>query len=219
VAELTIAELLLKLLTEWRSITKPRQLDLLRLCNRKYEELEQTHATFMHMLREVRDLIEKSARDRGLGNEDPGAPLRRLEDKRSEGRASRLARHQQASLYADGAFADQRSVLKTVPQPIVDAVQSVMRSYAEYFESGGAYDHELGRIILDVHLGLAQLSGDAEVGEALHRGLLEKIERADKALELSWVRFSRDYYRAYATFADHGIFVKDKGSDNVQGKS
>lgn len=208
-AELTLADLLLKLLTEWRSITRPRQRDLLRLCNQKYAELEKTHISFMSMLREAYDLVDRTMRHGGQGNEDFLEAFRKLENQRYDGRQARLAQYEQARLYAGGAFANQSSIIKAVPEPVADAVKTMMESYVHYFQMDGMYAHELGHVFSHID---NLVRGDALAPQdvkAIGKRILDMNRNSRSVLELDWIRFSRDYYRAYAIFADHGIFAAD----------
>lgn len=212
-AELNLADLVLKLIKEWRTITKPRQLDLLRICNQKYKEMEEAHTSFTRILSDIQDIVDKAYRLGDKNNESPLEQIRVLERERFDGRQKRLSQYEQASLYASEAFADRNSFLKTVPDPIIQAVQALMISYVDYFKREGAYNHELGHVFFNLAKVLDRKATDPKsINFQPHdiSNIASMIASAHSAFEMSWIRFSRDYYRVYSTFADHGIFAAEK---------
>lgn len=204
-AALTLADLLLKLITEWNSITKPRQRDLLRLCAGKAGQLESTHLTFIRSLSQARDLVYKAERDKGRTNDDLNGILREMEDLRREGRQLRLANYEQATTYAFGISTNNKSVLRHVPNEIVEAVKSMMFAYAEYFESEKSYDHELARVFRYLEFALQKVTEDADSSSEVWKNSLAKIDQAVSTIEKSWIRFSGAYARALVVFGDHGV--------------
>lgn len=208
--ELNLVELILKLVKEWRAIAKPRQADLLRLCNLKYKEMEENHENFVRILADIQDIFDKTRWLRDKNNESPLEQIRILEKIRYDGRQKRLSQYEQASLYASELFTNRASLLKTVPNPIIEAVQAMMSSYVDYFNTNGLYDHELARVFIGITAILNRKAKDLETIKLQECDLFDiesMIVSAQSTFEMSWIRFSRDYYRAYATFADHGIFV------------
>lgn len=211
VAEGTFVELFMTLLKEWLSLTKDRQRDLLRLCNVKFQELQVTHEEFMRSLDELLDIVQR-ARHHGAGNNaDPLAEVALIERRRREGRQMRLARYQEAKVYAEETFINDTRVYKTVPQAIIDTVRTTMRSYVAYFSRDHKYDHDLGHAIREVarYLQLAHESGSADSHEVVLGRALEEVREARRSAEFSWLQFTRDYTRAYAAFADNGVYLAE----------
>jgi hypothetical protein len=217
-AEIPILETLTIILREWRMFTKPRQRDLLRVTRSQYDEMRQTHKEFDRLISELLDLIYRVS-NQGKVNKQAVEALQTIAERRREGRPDRLERYEQARIYADGDFGNRVSIFKSIPSDVKEAVQSFMQSVVDYFSNGLKYEHDLGhafRRVADLFY------RSRNIHEAGLRHWEDEVDQCAQAVqshrianEYAWMRLSRDYYRTYSTFADHGIFLgQDDGSSS-----
>jgi hypothetical protein len=206
----SLLDTLFTILREWRSFTKPRQRDLLRICNRKYEELDHTHRIFMGFFDDVDELISSALRDGPLLNMNFAVQIAVLDRNRRKGRQERLSSFEQARVYATEDFANKGVSFGMVPKPVMEAVRAVMHSFMRYFGDDLQYEHEAAKLSTSIKEAIwrSERNGSQIDGEYLIH-LLQKLSVSRSSMELRWVEFSRDYFRAYATFADHGVFLGD----------
>lgn len=207
-AELTFADLILKIFKEWRALTKPRQAELLQICNKKYLELENTHLYFIQTLLEIYELLEEFRGPFKGKNEDILKRISEIDRKRLMSRQLRIAQYEEASLYSSKLFIRRTALLTTVPDEILDSVKSMMRSFASYFQYNGTYNHELDKLLkmFEFYVRKIEKDGSIENKSIMLLDVRSSIESVRAHFERVWIQFSRDYYRARFTFADYGIY-------------
>jgi hypothetical protein len=206
----TIIDVLASVLGEWRSLTKSRQRHLLRLCKLKYDELHRAHSVFMKFFEDVENVLLAAERAGPGLNADLERQIVDLDRERRAGRQERLSSFEEARIYSVEKYPKLEVSFSVIPEQVTNSVHSVMDSYVSYFGNEQSYEHEAARLSKAILALLRERKVKAEPFDPHHAStILLAVSQARTALELKWMRFSRDYYRTYATFADHGIYSTD----------
>ena len=219
----TLLSLLRQLFNVFGDSGKSHLKSLADLADKKFQEIEKTHALFLNLLTTFNNAVG-AARVKIDGSNDIDSiasdievAIRAINELRDANREWRRSEYEEARIYRENPIIDKASFVKKVPREVENEVQKFMAAYCDYFEFEGAYHHSSGHVAAMAGETIGAYQHFGKKGEvAAHQlrksfllerlgGVLVESQDAKEIVRTRWTKFASAYHHLNHRLREYGL--------------